>query len=726
MIAPLSSGYCLIQTIVMMVVVWSVAFANIGWSSTVDYLTGNGIPLMAPTLTAAESAVPGLGQIMLCRTMVNMHEAANQAMSTSGYQQQPVQLTSGSGISAVGDSKVNATEVWLQFGNPKLAVASNWSNLGASGAAAICGKVTVSANDTTAADGGSGLDVATTAAGRSGANLSAMTSKMNVAVANAALLAVEDVLTWDGVSAPVTGNPPIAGLPSDALNNSVLGRIATAAYLRSTVAMTPGDAYDKALGWDDARRTGFLNTMQSNDIAGYYANINAFYAASLQNRMGTAIASVFKTNQALADMTAMMKAEGWSSAGNYARFIEALNSTILAAMKNAKVTVSTPDMSAIAKALDGQQGPFLMAATVKNYTSMMGDLPSLVVTDVDPTTGKVTGVSCSMSAAHPSEAVECAQKYANGEIMTQTIMKKIGYTGLFSSMALKSTTGVSENSAEVGTLMSSITSTGHVLLLSWDLYMGLVATLSAFTAVTGFLSGPTMTVLTNLIATPLSIVVLACVVCGVTLAYVLPMMPSLAFDFGFIGWVILSLEMVIAAPLWALSHLKLGGDGFIGSASREGYHILLQIFFRPFLMLLGYIMGLALFEVLGRFLINGLVVSFGVNTASTGWGESWSLWKMMAFFVILTMIISNLTERCFHLCLSLPDKVLRMMDAGGQSHDESHASNVRNAVMGFVSRTGGGMSNARFSTAKPKPKPPGAGNGGEGGGVEETKEGNNN
>ena len=63
---------------------------------------------------------------------------------------------------------------------------------------------------------------------------------------------------------------------------------------------------------------------------------------------------------------------------------------------------------------------------------------------------------------------------------------------------------------------------------------------------------------------PIFILMLALLIPGVLIAYVLPMIPYVMWMAGVCGWLILVCEAMIAVPLWMLAHMTVGGDGLHG------------------------------------------------------------------------------------------------------------------------------------------------------------------
>jgi hypothetical protein len=87
---------------------------------------------------------------------------------------------------------------------------------------------------------------------------------------------------------------------------------------------------------------------------------------------------------------------------------------------------------------------------------------------------------------------------------------------------------------------------------------------------------------------------------GFFLAYFLPALPLVFWLSGVLGWLMVVLESLIAAPLWLAVHALPEGDGLTSRASTKGYFIFLGVLLRPPLMVLGFLMAMALLNLLGR------------------------------------------------------------------------------------------------------------------------------
>ena len=162
---------------------------------------------------------------------------------------------------------------------------------------------------------------------------------------------------------------------------------------------------------------------------------------------------------------------------------------------------------------------------------------------------------------------------------------------------------------------------------------------------------------------------------GFITAYYIPFLPYMIFTFGALAWFIAVVEAMAAAPLVALGISHPEGHDAMGK-SEQGLMILLNVFLRPAMMVIGFIAAIAMCYI-GVWLLNsGFSTVLDFLDSSSLWHvtEGWSISSMaipwasiFGFFfvvVIYTMIYLTLVEKSFSLIAVLPDKVLRWV--GGQ------------------------------------------------------------
>ncbi len=157
---------------------------------------------------------------------------------------------------------------------------------------------------------------------------------------------------------------------------------------------------------------------------------------------------------------------------------------------------------------------------------------------------------------------------------------------------------------------------------------------------------------------------------AVMLVFLLPLIPIMHFAYGGLIWLMAVFQGIAAAPLWALTFLSMRGDEFIPPGSKLGLALILNIFLRPILMVVGFITALLLMHV-----------GFGVLEASLqlfsfdGLQGSKTLYSLGALAVLLVDLllcfaITNGSMKCISL---FPDFALRWLGsaAGGAGADDS-------------------------------------------------------
>ncbi|WP_065236269.1 type IVB secretion system protein DotA, partial [Legionella santicrucis] len=178
---------------------------------------------------------------------------------------------------------------------------------------------------------------------------------------------------------------------------------------------------------------------------------------------------------------------------------------------------------------------------------------------------------------------------------------------------------------------------------------------------------------------------------GFVTAYYIPILPYVIFVFGGMGWMIAVIEAMVAAPIVALGVTHPEGHDAFGKGE-AAIMLLLNIFLRPGMMIIGYISAIALsyvgvwvlnagFDQAIQFvsqetndssLLNGnsVWVAAGGATQYTDWTAIYAF-----FFSILsyTTIYLTIIQKSFTLITYLPDKVLRWIGGTHESIGQESA-----------------------------------------------------
>ena len=147
---------------------------------------------------------------------------------------------------------------------------------------------------------------------------------------------------------------------------------------------------------------------------------------------------------------------------------------------------------------------------------------------------------------------------------------------------------------------------------------------------------------------------------GYFMSIFLPMVPYLIFTLAVIGWLIAVVESVIAAPLWMVMHMTPeGNDSFIGS-QQQGYLLLLSVFFRPVLTVVGLLASIILLRPIMDFVNTGFIGSMATlqSDSVTGIGSIFGYLLVYAFITLSTFLA------VFALPQDVSDRVLKWIGAG--------------------------------------------------------------
>jgi len=203
--------------------------------------------------------------------------------------------------------------------------------------------------------------------------------------------------------------------------------------------------------------------------------------------------------------------------------------------------------------------------------------------------------------------------------------------------------------------LMSISRVGH-----WTLAAGV----GAFMSVLGLMVtignangiGAALMVITGIVVLPL-------LATGIVLTYVLPFMPFLIWVGCIIGWCVLVVEAVIAAPLWCLMHLTPGGDELLGSGA-AGYRLVLSLLLRPVLLIFGLIFALTITQLGGDVLNRLFAGAFLLSQTDSGFLVKVFGGMIMAPIMYVAMMYT-FAKKAFEGIPKLGDNIENWLGNGG-------------------------------------------------------------
>ncbi|PFH09144.1 conjugal transfer/type IV secretion protein DotA/TraY [Collimonas sp. PA-H2] len=196
-------------------------------------------------------------------------------------------------------------------------------------------------------------------------------------------------------------------------------------------------------------------------------------------------------------------------------------------------------------------------------------------------------------------------------------------------------------------------------------------------------------------------IIIAALLLGIGLSTYLPMVPFVVWFGAAVNWLVVVGEAVIAAPLWAITHLGGDGDGF-GHKTAHGYIFLLDVMVRPILMVIGFFLGGA-GVIAGGTLLNLL---FGVALANAQFDSLTGIGSIIAYCAIYFSMCLNLIHSCFNLIFIVPDRVIIWVgghspSAVGSDHSDRTKQNLNTLLAKMDIRPSGGGGKTPLGSTKP-------------------------
>jgi conjugal transfer/type IV secretion protein DotA/TraY len=178
---------------------------------------------------------------------------------------------------------------------------------------------------------------------------------------------------------------------------------------------------------------------------------------------------------------------------------------------------------------------------------------------------------------------------------------------------------------------------------------------------------------------------------GLFLAFYLPSMIMIQWLIGFITWVIYLLEATVIIPIWSLLFVgEMGEKSFSPQTARQGFVHLLSILLYPSLMVIGFVFGLKVIDLVSPFIIDFLIIGF-LNATD---GYAFGLVSFAAGLIILAVAAYQIIIRVFSIVLEFNDRAMGWI---GQRAGYGEASGEQGARGGFVGAINEGKMEGRMN-----------------------------
>lgn len=699
LLIPKASGYCIMQILVMWITVQGIGLADVTWKAALTYIASGGVIVQQSTSAkkqGGEEILKSSGAII--SSLVCMHAVENQLK-----QQQTDAAASGTTVS-YGEvpSFFSTLQVVTDGENQSLSFpGESISNYpGFESLAGVCGTVTwkkpplpgyMVGNNPSGLDEFTGFftgsEVGSGSASSSSTPSSQFQGPASLISQSKELGVMQMVLDLDPLAQKIVNN---YYLPAD--QQLPLG------YVQNDKGGAPGAQNQQWVSGSTTQGGTLTTGTELNDASADYLGIIyparhaiemdptklKFIPAAMKS--GWIMAGAFYYNLAMINDNASAKAKIGSDGSNFS----------LAPTPPDQDTLSGDKSELVTNGFFNSDSTYLTSINNLVFCSSLGIVnPNLNPTaNSGCTTKKQTyiwsaenyNITYGATSASPTaEDLDFSKHGVGGDaakFLTATFTPVLGVSAAFVGLVNSQATNVNPVSS-MALLGSSLLSAAlNIVILSIGAASALAAGLGALF---GFTFSSAVLAFVGLVAPLVLMLITVFFATGALLAYYLPMLPFIIFTFGAIGWIIAVIEAMTAGPIVAMGLTYPEGHEIFGKAETAIW-MLLNVFLRPNMMIIGYITGISLSYV-GVWLVNyGFAYLYRIM--STGGQQEFAtglaalIFTPLAMAIIYASICYTVIEKAFSLIYIIPDKVLRWLQGVQAETLGAEAAQTSQAVKG--------------------------------------------
>jgi len=177
---------------------------------------------------------------------------------------------------------------------------------------------------------------------------------------------------------------------------------------------------------------------------------------------------------------------------------------------------------------------------------------------------------------------------------------------------------------------------------------------------------------------------------AIFVGFILPYLPAVIWLIAILAFMLLVIEAVFAAPLWAVAMLSMDGHGISSNISRKGWSLLLMLFLTPLLMVFGFLLGMVLFRI-AAFSLNGMLFA-ALSSQMAADPGAFGVLSQFLTMVVLTVFVAVLyviiIDWSFSLINVFPARLFKWIDGIGDDLGAGTAVTAKAAAVGGSYQTG--------------------------------------
>lgn len=241
-----------------------------------------------------------------------------------------------------------------------------------------------------------------------------------------------------------------------------------------------------------------------------------------------------------------------------------------------------------------------------------------------------------------------------------------------------------------------------ILVMVVEIWLGAMAITLALAGAAGICSStsPGSLMLSTALSWIKSIMMLMCTMLllpGAILSYYLPLYPYAVFTFAAVGWLIMVVEGMAAAPLVCMGLTHPEGHDFLGKAE-QALMLFLGIFLRPALMIIGLVAAMLVSYAGTKIVMMGFANLLAGLAGGSGTAIHSTLLALLTnvfLLVALGVIVMEVIEQSYKVVYQLPNAILQwiggpqtgqdfgQMAQGVKSSVTSTAGSIKEGVQGL-------------------------------------------
>lgn len=148
---------------------------------------------------------------------------------------------------------------------------------------------------------------------------------------------------------------------------------------------------------------------------------------------------------------------------------------------------------------------------------------------------------------------------------------------------------------------------------------------------------------------------------GLLIVYITPIIPFLYFLSYIISWIILIVEGVVTAQIWAFLHLTISKEEGLSNNVKSGYNLIFTIILKPIVLIISMVLSLVatsmavgIFNVLFGLILSILPIAENPNSIVA---FAFNVFAYTIYAILLTIVILRVTKIIFEI----PNKVSQML-----------------------------------------------------------------